>query len=64
MVIQIFISHPFSAQAQPPNCEDGVVDADEECDDGDMLSGNGCSEFCTIEEGYFCNNDMPHHLVF
>ena len=26
----------------------------EECDDGNDVSGDGCSEFCKIEEGYEC----------
>jgi len=59
LVIPILISHPFSAQAQPPNCGDGAIDVGEECDDNNMSPGDGCSDFCTIEEGYFCNNNMP-----
>lgn len=26
----------------------------EECDDGNILSGDGCSEFCRIEQGFVC----------
>ena len=58
LVIPILITHPFSAQAQPPNCGDGTIDVDEACDDGDTMSGDGCSAFCTIEPGYFCDNTM------
>lgn len=28
----------------------------EECDDGDLFSGDGCSNTCTIEPGYTCSN--------
>ncbi|MDH3588777.1 MAG: myxococcus cysteine-rich repeat containing protein [Gammaproteobacteria bacterium] len=30
-------------------CGDGVPDPGEECDDGNMVSGDGCSAFCTVE---------------
>jgi cysteine-rich repeat protein len=31
-------------------CGDGVVDANEECDDGNTSGGDGCSETCTFED--------------
>lgn len=30
-------------------CGDGIVDAEEQCDDGNIFSGDGCSHECTIE---------------
>lgn len=33
----------------PPDCGDGTVDNDEECDDGNNTSGDGCSAACTNE---------------
>ncbi|MCX4241849.1 DUF4215 domain-containing protein [Paraliomyxa miuraensis] len=33
----------------PPGCGNGVVDAGEQCDDGNLLPGDGCSEFCQVE---------------
>ena len=35
----------------PPNCGDGVVQADEQCDDGNTIAGDGCSEACAVESG-------------
>jgi cysteine-rich repeat protein len=35
-----------------PNCGDGVVDADEECDDGNTASGDGCSSLCLLQAEY------------
>jgi cysteine-rich repeat protein len=34
-----------------PYCGNGIIDRDygEECDDGNLISGDGCSSFCTIE---------------
>jgi cysteine-rich repeat protein len=32
-----------------PICGDGKIDAGEECDDGNVRSGDGCSFFCRIE---------------
>ena len=31
-------------------CGDGLLQAPEECDDGDTTSGDGCSDVCVIEE--------------
>src|SRR5688500_8364581 len=35
-------------------CGDGVVDG-EECDDGNALSGDGCSASCAEESGWVCD---------
>lgn len=29
----------------------------EECDDGNILDGDGCSATCALEDGWMCNND-------
>jgi cysteine-rich repeat protein len=34
---------------QPTPCGDGVLDAGEQCDDGNLLAGDCCSPFCAIE---------------
>lgn len=35
-------------------CGDCLIASDEVCDDGNTLSGDGCSDTCTIETGYEC----------
>ena len=35
-------------------CGNAQRDNVEQCDDGNQLSGDGCSQFCTFEEGYTC----------
>jgi len=37
-----------------PKCGDGILSSDEYCDDGNTVSGDGCSSTCTIEPGYTC----------
>jgi len=32
----------------PPTCGNGTVDADEECDDGNTIDGDGCDSNCTV----------------
>ena len=39
-----------SVCSSPVVCGDGVVDEEEECDDGNMRGGDGCSTTCTFEE--------------
>ncbi|KAJ1485830.1 hypothetical protein T484DRAFT_1791962, partial [Baffinella frigidus] len=37
-------------------CGDGRVAARREgCDDGNQVSGDGCSDVCALEEGYSCS---------
>lgn len=38
-------------------CGDGTIDGDEECDDVNTVSGDGCSSECTIEEGWTCSGE-------
>lgn len=36
-------------------CGDGLIDASEQCDDGNFSNGDGCSSSCTVESGYECS---------
>jgi cysteine-rich repeat protein len=37
-------------------CGDGTLDATEQCDDGNLMSGDGCNATCTFEGG--CSNGL------
>jgi cysteine-rich repeat protein len=37
-----------------PVCGDGLVTGGEQCDDGGLSSGDGCSATCTVEPGFSC----------
>ncbi|MEM9453807.1 MAG: myxococcus cysteine-rich repeat containing protein [Myxococcota bacterium] len=42
----------FASVAQVPSCNfcgDGVIDVSEECDDGNLVDGDGCSSVCLVE---------------
>jgi len=41
----------------PAACGDGVVDADEACDDGGTLAGDGCAPQCQLDEGFECTGE-------
>lgn len=50
----IDIDDPMDDPA-PPGCGDGVLADDEVCDDGDVESGDGCTDNClALESGYSC----------
>ena len=40
-------------------CGDGIITSNENCDDANTASGDGCSSNCTIETNYACNNSNP-----
>jgi len=49
-----------------PACGDGIVDTSEECDDGNIVNGDGCSDICEHEilcddndQDGICNTDDP-----
>jgi cysteine-rich repeat protein len=37
--------------SQYSECSNGLLDAGEQCDDGNKLNYDGCSSSCTIEDG-------------
>ena len=41
------------------SCGDGAVNGNEVCDDSDTDAGDGCSDACTVEAGWTCNNAEP-----
>jgi fibro-slime domain-containing protein len=36
------------------NCGDGVMERNEGCDDGNTISGDGCSRICQVESNWYC----------
>ncbi len=49
---------PTSSGSGDPECGDGVVDAAEQCDDGNTVSGDGCSALCRTEQQGTCGNGI------
>ncbi len=44
-------------------CGNGVLDSGEECDDGNGVSGDGCSATCTIDKGWGPGGTMSYYRV-
>ncbi len=51
-----------SGRCVPAHCGDGILDSDEECDDGNAVSGDGCEPDCVFscrdggcDDGNVCN---------
>jgi len=38
----------------PSTCGDAMLSGYEQCDDANTVAGDGCSEDCTVEPGYYC----------
>jgi len=41
----------------PPRCSDGNIDFGEECDDANLMIGDGCNTSCRIEPDSICENE-------
>jgi uncharacterized repeat protein (TIGR01451 family) len=46
-----------------PYCGDGVANGTEECDDGNFISGDGCSAACQDEESGLCAVDLDAVII-
>ena len=45
----------LAIEIPPPSpCGNGIIDPGEECDDGNKISGDGCSRLCQIESCWAC----------
>ena len=42
------------ADRSASTCGNGVLDETEQCDDGNTVSGDGCSRICQVENNYDC----------
>ncbi|XP_038860479.1 pappalysin-2-like [Salvelinus namaycush] len=45
-------------------CGDGLLQGTEDCDDGNLLDGDGCSKKCHMESGFNCNDEPSLCYVF
>jgi fibro-slime domain-containing protein len=54
--VVIVVAAPDGAADGPsgPYCGDGTVGRNEQCDDGNAISGDGCSRICQVEANYLC----------
>jgi cysteine-rich repeat protein len=48
------VSFPYviAADIAPVTCGDGATESFEQCDDGNVLDGDGCSSGCILEDGF------------
>lgn len=51
------VDYVVRASKEVPACGNGVVSVDEQCDDGNVVPGDGCSEKCSVEAGFSCFTD-------
>ncbi|KAF3698917.1 Pappalysin-2 [Channa argus] len=47
-----------------PYCGDGLIHGTEECDDSNLLDGDGCSKKCHKEIGFNCNGEPSQCYIF
>ncbi len=51
--------YKLNVEVNPPSCGDSLVQAGEECDDGNTTPGDGCDATCQLE-GNFCTESEPN----
>eukprot|EP00929_Paragymnodinium_shiwhaense_P067288 TRINITY_DN33882_c0_g2_i2.p1 TRINITY_DN33882_c0_g2~~TRINITY_DN33882_c0_g2_i2.p1 ORF type:complete len:2643 (-),score=477.19 TRINITY_DN33882_c0_g2_i2:80-7504(-) len=54
---------PVDIEWECQRCGDGIVVAEEECDDGNLREGDGCSYICQAEEGWSCASGQCARLA-
>jgi cysteine-rich repeat protein len=47
------------AELPPSDCGNEVLDPGEQCDDGNVFNGDGCSNICQIEDDWQCTAPLP-----
>lgn len=47
---------------RPIVCGDGVIEGDEVCDDGNAMTGDGCTS-CETDDGFFCSGEPSSCVV-
>jgi cysteine-rich repeat protein len=52
------------AVAASPVCGNGVIEFGEECDDGNLIDGDGCSSACTVEGGCYDGGNTFSFFTF
>lgn len=57
--IELFGNPDPSCGESVPSCGNGVVEAEEECDDGNTIAGDGCSASCTRESDPCVQEALP-----
>ncbi|MDB4961277.1 MAG: Multiple EGF-like-domain protein 3 precursor [Myxococcales bacterium] len=63
--------YSFTVTSRATLCGNGMIDPisgimgtfDEPCDDGDLMSGDGCSNRCDVEPGFSCDAGEPSVCV-
>src|SRR5262249_54571563 len=53
----------LAAVARAQTCGDRVVEADEQCDDGNTVGGDGCASNCTLEDAHTCQFAQGSKLI-
>jgi cysteine-rich repeat protein len=57
-----FEKFPGDDYCYKKECGNNIINSNEECDDGNNLSGDGCSVDCKNETvGYYCNYTIPQN---
>lgn len=62
IAISLGLLHTLAPAGVHAQCGDTVVSGMETCDDGNMMSGDGCDASCDLEPGYACFTSTTPYL--
>lgn len=54
--LQCSIGYSVRNNSCLPVCGDGILVIEENCDDGNLKNGDGCSSTCVLEAAFLCTN--------
>ncbi|CAD8061954.1 unnamed protein product [Paramecium sonneborni] len=62
--LDCFIGYYSNTNECIPLCGDGILTKQEECDDGNLINGDGCEDDCILTENALCRNDECIILIY
>jgi cysteine-rich repeat protein len=57
LAVELESAGDFSIHIETTACGNGIIDFDEQCDDGNVVTADGCSATCEVEVDYACTGE-------
>lgn len=62
-LVVLLLSATLCVPAWAQVCGNAILESGETCDDGNAVSGDGCSGLCLVEQGWECTLPLPPTII-